>query len=1410
VGEQRESRGQGGSLSLSHSLSLAPSCQILVSHLARRRRRGGGEGGHRAFFVILLLFLERERKRVRSLRGTETLPLFFPLIASSLSSVSALSTHTLSLSPSLVRPFPKARDSRVRSFLLQYAAGAFPRTANALESRATDEFGNSFCFFLQQLNSRVARERKKTKRSHSPAFFSTDAPSEPTRDDSRPCSCSSPRGTGSKGTRTGPARRRALHLNLNCNLPAPWPLSLPSCIPQQPVLFLFPAASPTSSTLIHSRDNAPLKRHETTDKKSKPAMPPSWPRRQQHRPSSAAANAAVIDDDPDHAGALHLTSDNAKSASAAAVLSAASRKSASPAVSSGRKTSRLVAACFGKRGGAEEERDFDLSPAGKAEAAAAAAEAEDEDDDFRINRRSLTDASGFINQQQPSSFPSPPTPLVLLTTVDVGGGRVESVTVSDGDDVEAAAEAFCAEHRLPEAVAAPLAAHLAENLLAARRARAASRRRTTMEAAAATAAWAAHGGEEGIGAAGGPNPILLPPPPRALLAAAATAEESAALQGKRFDFDFDEEEEEEEAAVAAADSPPLPLAAEVGIVTAAVRNEHAAPSAAAAAAAAATSAGGGTAARRGAAAAARRAANASSSSQQQQHPPKMTWVSAQLASGRSKGPYESYAHRLYAEGLEGIRARAAAAETAAARKEEAELDGATWMPSISRLRNKSSSSDPSAPAGASAPRRGGNAWERLSATPLRTAAERDRLERLRDERLEAEAAECTFAPAVSRGTKKIIAARDEARGTGSGDPSCSSAAKDRASSLYESLYRDAERRRVRAAQEEEAFYAARGAPTAERAPAAAPAGDGKGRSENPPAVALRLLARRARVDARLAAERDAAERRPVDARTGRPLFAPCVGRPPSDVPSSSLSSNPSADLSASRRSGQQRLRPSDTSVGDFLFQQQRAIDARRAAAVARADAALAAASSARAIPRSQEMMARLRGRRFRQVHRYLGNGLLGASSSGSAAAATPGQGGGGGEAAAAAPVPLDALPPLDLAAAAADAALLSSMDPEVAADVAAAARLAEAAGVVAAPGASSPPALLDAAAFAALMEAVVRRSGVPRAYLQPRGAARRGSSSSGGVGRAGGACCAGSAAGSLPSRHHARCGGHEAETFAPAILPESVALAEAAGRRPAGVDVVRAMAADAAAASAQLELSRERVERQELAECTFRPRLVAQERPVRGARDPGADAAAAARARTQVGREMPLPHAAGGAARARRFEEEEAEVGGGGDGAGGVSRIPSLPFLQQQQRHVQPRPRSPGVGEYEQLDYELRAAIEEAEEAEREEEEGEGKRPAAEATSKSGGRNVFEISASASATGVFLASSSSATFPAAATFKPPSLPESTIEALRALAFEASERREGGGGGEEEREIEQLEQQMPSRPKSRGGGWQMAI
>ena len=786
----------------------------------------------------------------------------------------------------------------------------------------------------------------------------------------------------------------------------------------------------------------------------------------------------------------------------------------------------------------------------------------------------------------------------------------------------------------------------------------------------------------------------------------------------------------------------------------------------------------------------------------------MTWVSAQLASGRGKGPYESYAHRLYAEGLEAIKARAAAAEAAAARREEAELDGATWTPSIGRSNSKTSSAAAAAAAAASGTTTNNknNAWERLAATPLRRASERDRLERLRDERLEAETAECTFAPEVSRGTRKIIAAREEARNTtrsknGEGGQS-SSNDRNRSTALYESLYHDAERRRQRAAREEEAVY---GPSSSSSKKKAAPGDKGK---NDPPAVALRLLARRARVDARLAAERDAAERRPVDAQTGRPLFVPSVGRAPLDIPTFSSRSMTTSTSASSSSTSRQRVRPSNTSVGDFLFQQRLEMDARRREAVARADAAMAAASSARAIPKSNEMMARLRGRRFLQIHRYLSSGLEKRKDAASSVATTP-RGEGGQASRAAVVVPLDALPPHALAAAAADAALLASMDPEVAADVAAAARLAEAAGVVVSSSSPSrsanpqPPALLDAAAFAALMEAVVRRSGVPRAYLQPGGGWRCSSSSSGGNAAAAASCCDGKGSNHshvLASRHHARCGGHEAETFAPAILPESVALAEAAGRRPAGVDVVRAMEADAAAAEAHLERARERFERQDLSECTFRPRLVAQERPVRGARDPGADAAAAARAKTQVGKGMVLPVAEVAVpVRARRFLDEEEEGGeevddddddDEGRKGGKALRIPALPFLQKNGHF---RPRSPGVGRYEQLDYELRAAIEEEERREMEEEE-EGEKEGEESGRKpdatSSGRIVFDISVSASATGAVVASSSEGPS------KP--LPESTLETLqRALA-----------GAEDEGGIEQ--QEMPPRSKSRGGGWQMAI
>lgn len=54
--------------------------------------------------------------------------------------------------------------------------------------------------------------------------------------------------------------------------------------------------------------------------------------------------------------------------------------------------------------------------------------------------------------------------LLLVTTVELGGGRTGTVEVRAGDDPADIARAFCARHGLPDTVVAPLALHLKENL----------------------------------------------------------------------------------------------------------------------------------------------------------------------------------------------------------------------------------------------------------------------------------------------------------------------------------------------------------------------------------------------------------------------------------------------------------------------------------------------------------------------------------------------------------------------------------------------------------------------------------------------------------------------------------------------------------------------------------------------------------------------------------------------------------------------------------------------------------------------------------------------------------------------------------------------------------------------------------
>lgn len=55
-------------------------------------------------------------------------------------------------------------------------------------------------------------------------------------------------------------------------------------------------------------------------------------------------------------------------------------------------------------------------------------------------------------------------PVILVTTVDIGGGKSDKIEFRQGDDVEAVAREFIERHRLPPGIMSPLANHILENL----------------------------------------------------------------------------------------------------------------------------------------------------------------------------------------------------------------------------------------------------------------------------------------------------------------------------------------------------------------------------------------------------------------------------------------------------------------------------------------------------------------------------------------------------------------------------------------------------------------------------------------------------------------------------------------------------------------------------------------------------------------------------------------------------------------------------------------------------------------------------------------------------------------------------------------------------------------------------------
>jgi hypothetical protein len=160
-----------------------------------------------------------------------------------------------------------------------------------------------------------------------------------------------------------------------------------------------------------------------------------------------------------------------------------------------------------------------------------------------------------------------------------------------------------------------------------------------------------------------------------------------------------------------------------------------------------------------------------------------TPVSRALAAHRTVGGYSSYGERLYAEGrLEALKREAEIAQIRA-QEAEAELEGVTFRPQISKLAQnlKLSSAAAAAASGAS---RGGSAgrsglaapWDRLHNQGSALKKER-RAEAIRKELEEEELKECSFKPRVDRNSARLV---NERRGV----------AADSGLPLYQRLYNE--------------------------------------------------------------------------------------------------------------------------------------------------------------------------------------------------------------------------------------------------------------------------------------------------------------------------------------------------------------------------------------------------------------------------------------------------------------------------------------------------------------------------------------------------------------------------------------------------------------------------------------------
>ncbi|GBF98697.1 hypothetical protein Rsub_11411 [Raphidocelis subcapitata] len=306
----------------------------------------------------------------------------------------------------------------------------------------------------------------------------------------------------------------------------------------------------------------------------------------------------------------------------------------------------------------------------------------------------------------------------------------------------------------------------------------------------------------------------------------------------------------------------------------------------------------------------------------------MSWVSHEMMRERTSGPYANYGEMLYAESMESSLLRRQKAERQRAERYAAEMASATFTPEITRMAQQMRARTDAA---------GVPAWQRLSQAATAKTAERHAA--LRREREQAEARECTFRPAISRRSDRLMADRSETL-------------KALNVSAHHQLYQDSLRRQAK--QESYANWYPEDATFQPKLVATLKRSKSGGASSTQQMVD-RLYSSYEKLQNKLTEAR-AKLHGSIDPATGRTLFKPKTGRGPSFT----------------RRAPEQP-------VGDYLFSLQHERDEKaRARLEDEARRAVEDAGRLKTAASSAAIVRRLTRKRFQQIFDYLDKASTGA------------------------------------------------------------------------------------------------------------------------------------------------------------------------------------------------------------------------------------------------------------------------------------------------------------------------------------------------------------------------------------------------------------------------------------------------